>query len=56
VLTWFAIFIAFGVLLTVGVERLLARLGVRRAEPTPRPFADLVGRLERWATARRRPS
>ena len=46
--------LCIAVALTVGIERLIARLGVRREEPAPNGLAEFAARLERWATERRR--
>lgn len=54
-IVWVVLVLCIAVLLSVGIERLLSRLGIRRAEePGPNGLAQLAGRLERWSSDRRR--
>lgn len=51
---WILLVLCVAVLLTIGIERLIARLGVRNEETGPTGLAVLAERLERWASERRR--
>lgn len=53
-LPWIILVLCVAVLLMVGIERLIARLGIRRTETEPDGLAVLAERLERWSTERRR--
>jgi hypothetical protein len=52
---WFVLTLCCAALLMLGVNRLLARLGVTKEQPDERGgLADIAARLERWAEERRR--
>lgn len=53
-IAWVLLIMGVAVALTVGIERLIARLGIRRTETEPSALAMLAERVERWASARRR--
>jgi hypothetical protein len=53
-LIWIALILAVAALLAISIERLIARLGIRRAEPTPSGLAMLAQRLEDWSSQRRK--
>lgn len=55
---WFVLILCFAAALALGVNRILARLGIRRADDADSEagrsdLAALAGRLERWAAARK---
>lgn len=52
-IVWVLLILAVAVALMIGIERLMARLGIRRAEPEPSPLAMFAERLQRWTDARR---
>jgi len=54
VILWILLVLCVAVLLTIGIERLIARLGVRNEDTAPTGLAVLAERLERWASDRRR--
>jgi hypothetical protein len=51
---WVLLALAIAVALSVGIERLIARLGVKREEPAQNGLATLAERLERWSSDRMR--
>lgn len=53
-LIWIALILAVAALLTITIERLITRLGIRREDPTPSGLAMLAERLEGWASERKR--
>jgi hypothetical protein len=56
VIAWVVFVICVAVLLMIGVERLIARLGIRRVEDgdTAGGLEAVVERLQRWADERER--
>lgn len=57
-IAWFVLILCFAVVLTLGVNRLLARLGIRRADDPESDaargdLAAMASQLERWAVARK---
>ena len=53
-LVWVLLALVIAVALMVGIERLIARLGVKREEPAQDGLAVLAERLERWSSERMR--
>lgn len=53
-IVWVLLLLGVAILLSAGIERLIARLGVHREEPTPNGLAALAERLERWSSQRMR--
>lgn len=53
-IVWVLLVLAIAVLLSFVIERLIARLGVRREEPAPNGLAILAERLKRWSSERMR--
>jgi hypothetical protein len=53
-LIWILLILAVAAALAAGIERLITRLGVRKAEPTQDGLANLAERLEGWSKARMR--
>ncbi|HEX5165655.1 MAG TPA: hypothetical protein VFV93_09690 [Thermomicrobiales bacterium] len=53
-LLWIALILSVAALLTITIERLIARLGIRREDPTPSGLAMLAQRLEQWSSKRRK--
>lgn len=53
-IAWFVLVLCIAVLLRLGIERLIARLGVHREDSDPNGLAEFAERLERWSSERRR--
>jgi hypothetical protein len=53
-LVWILLTLVIAVTLMAGIERLIARLGVKREDPSPDGLALLAERLERWSSERMR--
>ena len=53
-LVWVLLVLVIAVALMTGIERLIARLGVKREDPSPGGLALLADRLERWSSERLR--
>jgi hypothetical protein len=53
-LVWVLSALAIAVVLMIGIERLIARLGVKREEPAQDGLGLLAERLERWSSERLR--
>jgi hypothetical protein len=53
-IVWVLLALAIAVALMVGIERLIARLGIKREEPTQDGLALLAERLNRWSSERLR--
>ena len=51
---WVLLALAIAVALMAGIERLIARLGIKREEPAQDGLALLAERLERWSSDRMR--
>lgn len=54
VILWVLLVLCIAVLLSVGIERLIARLGVRSENQSPGGIALLAERIERWSEERLR--
>lgn len=50
---WILLVLAIAGLLSIGIERPIARLGVRREESEPTGLAVVADHLERWSRDRR---
>ena len=53
-IVWILLVLCIAVALRVGIEQLIARLGVKREEPVQNGLATFAERLERWSTQRMR--
>ncbi len=53
-LAWVLLMLVIAIVLTVGIERIIARLGVKREEPAQNVLATFAERLERWSSDRMR--
>jgi|GEM_PF-6023934 len=51
---WIVLILAVAVILAIGIERLIGRLGVQKEEPTESGLATLADKLERWSKSRSR--
>lgn len=51
---WVLLVLAAAAILALGIERLIARLGVEKKEPGESGLATLAGRLEQWSKSRMR--
>ena len=51
---WIVLILAVAVILAIGIERLIGRLGVEKQEPAESGLATLAGRLENWSKSRTR--
>ena len=53
-IVWMLLFLLIALVLAIGIERLIARLGVENKESSPRGLALLAERLEQWSSERKR--